>query len=310
MDVLVIRNLRAGSGDAGFYEFVHELGNHGAEVTMRFLHAGSDMAHLLRDAPSFDRVVSAGGDGTASAVAYALRGTGIPVLAYPAGTANLLARNLRLPAEPSLLAEALVDGRTVAIDLGELSVSDANTGGEPIFGFVVAAGAGFDARIMEAAEPLKPALGEGAYILAALQNLNLPVSRFTLELEDTVVRTEGIAVLVMNLARIQFDIAVTHGSDARDGLFEVVVLNTSHPARLLPAIWAALLDRLQPHPERPGLEVYTASSVRVTADPPLPVEYDGDVVTGGSTPLVARVLPKAGTFIISEEDPFPHDASA
>ncbi len=32
--------------------------------------------------------------------------------------------------------------------------------------------------------------------------------------------------MLVNLARIQFDLSVTHGSDAQDGLLEVVVLKT------------------------------------------------------------------------------------
>ena len=309
MNVLMVANLRSGFGDPGLYEFVRELGEHHVEVTLRFLSEGADLDHLLRDAGDYARVVAVGGDGTASAVSYALRHTGIPILAYPAGTANLLARNLRLPLDPTALAMALVAGRTVTIDLGELMLPGHGARRAYTNGFVIAAGAGFDATIMESASNLKASLGEGAYILAALQNLAPTVSRFTLELDGTTVETEGIAVMVMNLARIQFDIDVAHGSDAQDGLFEVVVLRTSHPAGLLPAIWAALMDRLQTHPERPGLEIHTTAHVRVTADPPLPLQYDGEVLDR-TAPFAARVLPRAATFIVSEEPPLPRDVIA
>jgi diacylglycerol kinase family enzyme len=159
---------------------------------------------------------------------------------------------------------------------------------------------------MEAAHALKPTLGEGAYIVGALQNLAPTVARFTLELDDRVVETEGIAVMLVNLARIQFDLAVVHSGDAQDGLFEVVVLKTKTAAGLVPAIWAALVDRLQVHPARPGLEVHTAARVRIHADPPLPVEYDGEVISG-TTPLSARILPRAATFIVSDDNALPRD---
>ncbi|MBN2248571.1 MAG: NAD(+)/NADH kinase [Coriobacteriia bacterium] len=308
MNVLMVANLRSGIGDPGLYDFVRELGSHHVDVTLRFLYEGADLAHILRDVDSYARVVAAGGDGTVSAVAYALRDTGIPILAYPAGTANLLARNLRLPLDPTELAIALIGGRTVSIDLGELTLPGSGVRREFTAGFAIAAGAGFDATIMEAASGLKTTLGEGAYLLGALQNLNPRVSRFRLELDDRTVETDGIAVMVMNLARIQFDIAVTHGADAQDGLLEVVVVTASHAAGLLPAVWAALVDRLQPHPQRPGLEVHTASRVHIHADPPLPVEYDGDALPSMTTPMTARVLPRAGTFIVSEDHPFPCDA--
>lgn len=309
MNILMVTNLRSGFGDSGLYEYVRELGSHRAEVTLRFLHEGADIQHLLRDARDYARVVAAGGDGTVSAVAYALRDTGIPVLPYPAGTANLIARNLGIPLDPSGLALTTIAGRTVTIDLGEISVSPRGGHGVRKQGFSIAAGAGFDAQLLEAARPLKASLGEGAYIIGAMQNLAPTVSRFRLNLDGRVVETEGIAVLLMNLARIQFNLAVTHGADAQDGLLEVVVLKPASPAGLLPAVWAALLDRLREHPARPGLEIHSAASIEVFADPRLPLEYDGEVLDT-TTPFSARVLPRAATFIVSEESPLPHDEFA
>lgn len=306
MNILMISNLRSGLGEPGLYEFVRELGAHRAEVTMRFMTEGADVRHLVRDAHEYARVVAAGGDGTVSAVAYALRDTGIPILAYPAGTANLLARNLRMPVDPVELALATIAGRTVSIDLGELTLPPAGGRAEQHIGFTIAAGVGYDATIMEAAQGLKQTLGEGAYIVGALQHLTPTVSRFTIELDGRTVETEGIAVLLVNLARIQFDLEVAHGSDAQDGLLEVVVMTTKTVAGLLPAVWAAMLDRLQDHPQRPGFEIHTASSVTIHADPPLPLEYDGEVL-GAVTPISARVLPRAATFLVSEENPLPHD---
>lgn len=306
MNILMVSNLRSGLGDPGVYDFVRELGEHRVEVTLRFLNEGSDLRHLLRDASSYTRVVAVGGDGTVSSVAYALRDTGIPILAYPAGTANVIARNLQLPIAPSDLALATIAGRTVTIDLGELTVPGTAGRAPRTEGFAIAAGAGFDAAVMDAAQGLKATLGEGAYIIGALQNIAPTVAHFTLDIDGVAVETEGIAVLVVNLARFQFDLVVAHGSDAQDGLLEVVILKTRTAAGLLPAVWAALVDRLQSHPARPGLEIHTASSVRVVADPPLPIQYDGEVAAG-TTPIEARVLPRAATFIVSEESPLPRD---
>jgi len=84
VNVLMITNLRSGFGDPGLNEFIRELGSHHVDVTLRFLNEGVDLGHLLRDVKEYTRVVAAGGDGTVSAIAYALRDTGIPLLAYPA----------------------------------------------------------------------------------------------------------------------------------------------------------------------------------------------------------------------------------
>ncbi len=301
MRVLLVVNLKSGQADVGLYDYVRELGASGAEVTMRFCGPGGEIADLLKNASSFDGVVAAGGDGTVSAICHALAGTRTPVLAYPAGTANLLAHNLRIPSDPRELARVTIEGDTTDIDLGELLCD--RTGSRR--GFVIAAGAGYDAAIMEAAEPLKATLGVAAYLVGALQNLTPTVSRFTLELDGRTIHTEGIAVLVMNMVRIQFDLALTHSSDPSDGIFEVVVLRTKNVPELIPAVWAAFLDRFIDNPDRSaGLEIHTASEIHIQADPPLPLQYDGEVLKA-TTPMCVRVLPRAARMLVSRETSAP-----
>jgi len=294
MKTLMIVNLRSGQGDAGLYDYVRALGRSGTEVTMRFLGLGAEVSHMLRDADSFDRVVAAGGDGTVSSVCHTLANKGVPILAYPAGTANLLALNLDIPTEPLELARITLEGQTRDIDIGEMTFG----GAHGPTGFIVAAGAGYDADIMAAAERYKSALGPLSYLVGALQHLTPTVSRFTLELDDRTVVSEGLAVLVMNVVRVQFDIALTRSSDPGDGLFEVVVLRTKNVPELIPTVWSAFLDRFIANLERPaGLEVHTASHVRIEADPPLRIQFDGEVVDA-TTPLVARALPSAARMIV------------
>ncbi|MBE0475487.1 MAG: diacylglycerol kinase [Coriobacteriia bacterium] len=299
MRILVVQNLRAGPGSAGIYDYVHALGRQGVEVVMRFLSEDDGAGTLLADAGRFDRIVAGGGDGTVSAVAYELRETGTPLVIYPAGTANLVAMNLRMPADPLALARTTLEGPVVKVDMGEMACAGLEGGVCRPTGFLMAAGAGFDASIMEGARSLKAGLGAGAYLVAALQNLTPTVSAFTLDLDGRVIETEGIAVLILNFARIQFDLAVTHDSDAQDGLFEVVVLHTKTAVGLIPAIWGALLDRLAGnHPDRsPSFEIHAARRMRVTADPPLPVQYDGEAIRA-TTPLDAVVLPAAATLVV------------
>lgn len=294
MRVLLLVNLKSGQGDAGLYEYVRALGVAGAEVTIRFIGLGGHLDHLLRDADQHDCVVAAGGDGTVSAVCRHLANTGVAVLPYPAGTANLLSMNLGIPTNPLALARATIQAKTRDIDLGEITFGE----GRLPSGFIVAAGAGYDAAIIEAAERYKPSLGAAAYLVGALQNLAPTVARFTIDLDDRTIETEGMAVLVMNVVRVQFDLALAHESDPSDGVFEVVIVRTKYVPELIPAVWRAFLDRFTATPGRPrGLEVHTASEVRIVADPPLRLQYDGEVASE-TTPLTARVLPGAARIIV------------
>jgi diacylglycerol kinase family enzyme len=68
-----------------------------------------------------DVVVSAGGDGTATALAEALTGTGKALAVLPLGTANLLARDLSLPLDLEATVAALGDMQPRLIDVGEVN---------------------------------------------------------------------------------------------------------------------------------------------------------------------------------------------
>lgn len=301
MRILAIVNSRAGQGDAGLYEFLRVMGSTGAEVTLRFMIPGSTIRDLVRDADQFDRVVAAGGDGTVSSVCYALRDVDIPILPYPAGTANLLALNLTMPIDPAELARIALSDNIVDFDLGEIALGGSDDPGRRHEGFVVLAGAGFDASIMESAEQLKSSIGAAAYLVAALQNLTPTMSRFTLELDGETLETDGIAVLVANVARVQFDLAITHGSDPTDGVFEVVVVRTRNAIELLPAVWTAIMDRTTGlrTAKSAGIDVHTASVIRIDADPPLSIQFDGEI-TAEQTPFEARVLPGRARLLVPE----------
>lgn len=310
MRVLVVNNLRSGQGDAGLYTYVRELSRAGAELSVRPITSEGGLEDALRDAEDHDRVVAAGGDGTVSATAHFLRGTGIPVLPYPAGTANLIALNLKVPLDPARLAETTLGGRLLRTDLGELAYEPApaalpverrrhpRNGRKRRIGFTGMAGAGFDAEIMEGAQKLKSVLGAGAYLVAAMENIEPTVARLAMELDGRKVETEGSGVLLVNFGTIQFDLSVTHDSDGADGLFEVVVFKTRHVTELLPVVMAAMLDQIVDFPDRSrAIDTYRARRIEVTAEPALPLQSDGEAL-GASTPFSAKVLPLVATWVV------------
>lgn len=293
--LLVINNLASGFGEGAVYDFIRSFARDGDEVCLRSTDGTTDVGALLDGASSFDAVVASGGDGTVATVSYLLANTGIPVLPFPAGTANLLALNLAEPMEPHALAKMVREGRTLDFDLGEMEVAGQK------FGFGIMAGAGYDAAIMHGAEPAKRLFGPMAYLSAAIANPLPQKSRFTIELDGATVESEGVGVLLVNFSKIQFDITVTHENEPRDGVFDVVVLKAQNAFELIPAVLAGLLDRGGDFPDRTGaLELHRASTVRVEADPPLEVQYDGEA-TRLTTPFSARILPRAARFYISEE---------
>ena len=145
MKALIINNLASGYRDGSIYDFVRSFTEDGDEVCMRSTDGTTSIDGLLDDASDFDVVVASGGDGTVTSVAYALANTGVPLLPYPAGTANLLSLNLAQPNEPHALAKLARRCETLDFDVAEIEAE-----GEK-HGFMIMAGAGYDATIMESA---------------------------------------------------------------------------------------------------------------------------------------------------------------
>ena len=190
MKVLIVHNLLSGYGDGAIYDFIRTYLEDGDEVSIRAFGGNSTFEELLHDAQNFDFVIACGGDGTISAICYALRNTDIPILPFPAGTANLLALNIFSPNEPHALCKLVDEGLTLNFDIGEIETADKT------FGFTLMAGCGYDQTIMHGAKKHKHLLGDMAYFEAAFTNPKPQVSHFTITIDGTTVECDGIGVVV------------------------------------------------------------------------------------------------------------------
>ena len=294
MTLLVINNMAAGFGDGAIYDFLRMVLKDGDEVCMRCTDGTTDLMPFLDDADDFDAVVVSGGDGTIASASYRLVNSGIPILPFPSGTANLLANNLHLPYEPFALANATRAMQTLDFDLGEMEA------GGHTFGFAIMAGAGYDATIMHDAKPNKKMLGALAYFQAAVANVLPQKSSIRMIIDGKEIVTEGLGVILVNFSHIQFEIPVTHGTDARDGAFDIVVLKAENAFGLVPALLAGILDRDGGNPDRTEtMEIHRGREVEVFADPPFYVQYDGET-PGFTTPFKARILQGAARFILTD----------
>jgi diacylglycerol kinase (ATP) len=102
-----------------------------------------------------DLVFVWGGDGMVQRCIDALAGSGAALAIVPAGTANLLARNLGIPKDVAEAVHAGLHGAQRTLDVGVAN-------GER---FAVMAGAGFDARMIAGADRgMKDRFGRAAYV--------------------------------------------------------------------------------------------------------------------------------------------------
>ena len=120
-------------------------------------------------------VLACGGDGTVTACAEGVTGTGVPLAIVPMGTGNLLARNIGLPSGLDEALAVALSGVQQPIDAGRVNGTL----------FVVMAGLGLDARMLsDTSEPLKKRLGWLAYAISAVRHLGDRPMRVTVVADD------------------------------------------------------------------------------------------------------------------------------
>lgn len=118
--------LNAGGGSAGGAELpgriVAAFARHGVTAEVAEV-PGPELQDAARRAlqEGWDAIVAAGGDGTISAVAGALAGSGRPLGVLPLGTLNHFARDLGLPRGLEEAVAVIAAGHSRAVDVAEVN---------------------------------------------------------------------------------------------------------------------------------------------------------------------------------------------
>ncbi len=299
MRCLIIHNPASGPRSDEIFDFARALSQAGDEVTMRFIGEGMEPEDAARDVRSFDRVVISGGDGTVSNVLDHIRDSRVPALVFPSGTANLFFNNIGNAPEPAALAKACREGRTKRVDMGEL-FWEAGDGGLQRHGFIIIAGTGFDADIMHKAEPNKGEMGEIAYFLSALATPAPTVAHFTIEHDGQVDELDGIGCMVGNTSLIQNDINLFPDCRMDDGFIDIAVIQPAKTVELLPTLIAGVLDPAGKGLGRPQFTLFQAREARITCEPSLGMEFDGELIHSNTGVFGARVLPQCLDLIVDD----------
>ena len=234
---------------------------------------------LTRDAvlAGVELVLASGGDGTVSACAGGIAGSGIPLAVLPAGTGNVLARNLGLPLS---LDEAL----TVALTGVDRPLDVGTANGRP---FVVMAGIGFDAEMIEGTnEALKTRAGWAAYVLAALGHLRDRPTRMVLRVDGGPPRRYlASGVVIGNVGALPGNLQLLPDAVPDDGVLDVAVL----AARGWTG-WLRLAADVLRRRNSAQLSLLTCRQLTVDVGRPRSWEVDGEVA-GRSRELRVTIRP-------------------
>ena len=297
MRTLIVHNPRSGFGSDAIFQFQRALIKAGDECVFRMLSPNFDPKAAASDAGDFDVVVASGGDGTIASVLHALSGTGVPVCAFPSGTANLYCENLGNTNEPQALARACRIGQTADLDLGEIAWQT-TPGTAEKRGFALMSGMGYDAQLMSAALPNKKSLGEVAYYAAALENPHPKIVDFKITVDDEVYERRGIMCLVANTAMIQNDINIVSGCRMDDGKLDVIVVEIENAAQIVRPLLSGIFDRKGSKSGRPHIESFSGTHILVEPSEPMPIEVDGEVCEGLAARYEARAVPGAAKVVV------------
>jgi len=277
--ILIIVNPAAGrarSSERRLGRFVAALERQGCTVVLR--RAGPSPGQVERLAgqaePGFDAIVAAGGDGTISAVVNGLGDRAVPFGVLPLGSANVLAREIRLPRAPEALASLITTGPVSPIWPGRV--------GERAF--VMMASAGFDSEIVAALSPeLKRRVGRLAFAWGFLVRLwHCPACELTVRADG--VEYRAAAVVAAKGRHYAGPFVVAPGADLAEPVLELVLLDRRGRWAMLRYATALFLGRV---PRLGDIAIVRARQASVAGNRALPVQADGEIV--GELPITLAV---------------------
>jgi diacylglycerol kinase (ATP) len=265
------------------------------------------MAHELAQAAvtrGADLVLACGGDGTINEVINGLSPSSIPLGILPGGTANIVARELRLPINPVRAARQLVHWTPRRIALGRARWDE--TAGTPASGsvpkesqcrlYISVAGIGYDAHIVYKLSPwMKTNLGVTGYVLEALRQLvlyNFP--RFTCRLDGMERRGTFAVIHRTRLYAGWLHLAPTAG------LFQPRFAMCSFPSRSrVHYLIYALAVVLRQHTRMDGVSLDQCTEVISTpGDDAKTIRFELDGELAGTIPAKFEIVPDALTLLV------------
>jgi YegS/Rv2252/BmrU family lipid kinase len=270
--------------DGGLDELRRRITGHGVEKLLWYEVPKSKKApkkvRKALDAKP-DLVVAWGGDGLVQRTIDVMAGSSTPLAIIPAGTGNLLATNLGVPADLAGAVDVAFEGKRKRVDLGKLN-------GEH---FAVMAGIGFDgAMIQDADKEMKARLGKLAYVWAGIRHVNGAAPRAQVKIDGIDwFDDEASCVLVGNVGTITGGIQAFDDARPDDGWLDVGVATAQGALQWARALGTMAVGRSD---RSPFVRITRARRVDVKLHSKLEYELDGGAREAAKK-LTAEVVPAA-----------------
>ena len=294
---VLIFNPNAGRGGARrareVARFCSYLEERGMSVQAWQTTAPNDATRLARRAAEegSEQVVVSGGDGTINEALQGLIGTDVHLGIWARGTANVLARELKLPFATKQAAETVARGQTQRIYVGCAIVEET---GERRYFFLMA-GIGLDASVVQGVRPrLKRRVGKGAFWFSGLSHLaNWKPVPFEVEVGGESFTATFAAI--GKSSRYGGDLAITPRARLDQPEFEICLINSHSRLRYLQLLSYAM--RGGTRMDRPGVQYLQATRARATGQ--TLVQVDGELI--GQLPMTFEIAPSPINIITNRE---------
>ena len=285
--VHLISNPNAGQGGrnraAQVARFCALLAARGVRVEVLHTTAPGDATRLAAAAAQSGarEVVASGGDGTINEALQGLVGTHVRLGVWPAGTANVLARELHLPFDLPGVCEVIARGETRRIYLG--LATEERTGVRRYF--CLMAGIGLDASVVAGVRPrLKRRVGKGAFWVSGLSHLAYwQPTPFTVEVDGE--QIEATFAAIGKTAHYGGELSVTPRARLENPEFEICLVSSHSRLRFL----YLLTHTMRPAGvtrELPGVRFLRTTRARADGD--APVQVDGELI--GALPMTFEIV--------------------
>ena len=261
---VVVANPMAGRGKGGKLigkaaEILHQLG---VEHQIQVSESAVDLEAKARAAAEGGAAIVAvlGGDGSVSAAANGVLGTGATLAVFPGGTGDDFAKAIGAGKfEPAV--KLLANPKSQAIDVVRL------TTGPSVRHFVNVAGAGFDSEVNETANAMKIDLGSaGTYVAAVFKTLSkFTPAHYEIVIDDRALSLDAMLAIVGSGISYGGGMKVLPSASLIDGLLDVCIVEALSKDGLSQSVPEGV-QRLAHHTPQ---------------DPDVPVQEDHD---GGQSP--------------------------
>lgn len=254
-------------------------------LTTRADYRAGPLAREMLEHPP-DLLAVCGGDGTINEVASQIPRPPFPVAVLPAGTANVVARELGLPLDPIRALQIALKRKVRKVDLGEL-------GGESGRRFLFVAGIGFDAYVVSKVQSkLKKKLGKGAFAIEAvrcLRSYTFPEFRITADNRAF----SGTSCLVCNARSYGGGMLFCPDANMTDGILDILILQGKRRVELARFLLQALCRKAV---TRDWIHRIRAKTLRIEGSSEVMVQTDGEL--SGQLPLDIGVADLAFPLVV------------